>query len=49
VIQVITGATRNISESFRKYLNNISGKRNVKELEKITILATAYILLKVLM
>ena len=31
---VITGATRTISKSLRKYLNNIPGKHEIKELQK---------------
>jgi len=32
VIPVIIGATGTISKSFRKYVSNIPGKREVKEL-----------------
>ena len=49
VITVIIGATGNISESFRKYVSNIPGKHEVKELQKTAILGTAHILRKVLM
>jgi len=49
VIAVIIGATGNISKSFRKYVSNISGKHEVKELQKTAILGTAHILRKVLM
>jgi hypothetical protein len=35
--------------SFRKYVNNIPGKHEVKELQKTAILDTAHILRKVLM
>jgi len=49
VIPVITGATRTISKSFRKYVSNIPGNREVKELQKTAILDTAHILRKVLM
>ena len=49
VIPVITGATRTILKSFRKYMSNIAGKHEVKELQKTAILGTAYILRKVLM
>jgi len=48
VIPVIIGATGTISKSFRKYVNNISGNHEVKELQKIAILGTAHILRKVL-
>ena len=49
VIPVIIGATGTISKSFRKYVSNISGKHEVKELQKTTILGTAHILREVLM
>ena len=49
VIPVIIGATGTISESFRKYVSNIPGKHEVKELQKTAILGTAHILRKVLM
>jgi len=48
-IPVITGATGTISKSFRKYVSNIPGKHEVKELQKIATLGTAHILRKVLM
>ena len=34
VIAVITGATGTISKSFRKYISNIPGNHEVKELQK---------------
>ena len=49
VIPVIIGATGTISESFRKYVSNIPGKHEVKELQKSTIWGTAHVLRKVLM
>jgi hypothetical protein len=49
VIPVTTGATGTISKSFRKYLSNIPGKHEVKELQKTAILGTAHTLRKVLM
>jgi len=49
VIPVITGATGTISKSIRKYVSNIPGKHEVKELQKTAILGTAHILRKVLM
>ena len=49
VIAVIIGATGTISELFRKYVSNIPGKHEVKELQKTAILGTAHILRKVLM
>jgi hypothetical protein len=48
VIPVI-GATGTISKSFRKYLSNVPGNHEVKELHKTAILGTAHILRKVLM
>jgi hypothetical protein len=49
VIPVIIGATGTISKSFRKYLSNVPGTHEVKELQKTAILGTAHILRKVLM
>jgi len=49
VIPVIIGATGTISKSFRKYVSNIAGKHEVKELQKTAILGTAHILREVLM
>jgi len=49
VMPVITGATGTISKSFRKYVSNIPGKYDIKELQKTAILGTAHILLEVLM
>jgi hypothetical protein len=37
MIPVIIGATGTISQSFRKYLSNILGKHNIKELQKTEI------------
>ena len=34
VIPVVIGATGTISKSFRKYVSNIPGKHEVKELQK---------------
>ena len=42
VISVIIGATGTISKSFRKYVSNIPGKHEVKELQKTAILGTAH-------
>jgi hypothetical protein len=47
-IPIIRGATGTISKSFRKYVSNIPGKHEVKELQKTAILGTANILRKVL-
>ena len=49
VIPVIIGATGTISKAFRKYVSNIPGNHEVKELQKTAILGTAHILRKVLM
>ena len=48
VIPVIIGATGTVSKSFRKYISNIPGSHEVKELQKSAILGTAHILRKVL-
>ena len=48
VITVTIGATGTISKSFRKYMSNIPGNYEVKELQKTAILGTAHILRKVL-
>jgi hypothetical protein len=49
MIPVLIGATVTISKSFRKYLSDKTGKREIKELQKTAILGTAHILWKVLM
>ena len=49
VIPVTIGATGTISKAFRKYVSNIPGNHEVKELQKTAILGTAHILRKVLM
>jgi hypothetical protein len=49
VIPVIKGATETISKSFRKYLSNIPGKHNIKELQKTAILGTAHMFWKLLL
>ena len=46
-IPVIIGATGTILESFRKYVSNIPGKHEVKELQKTAILGTAHTLREV--
>ena len=48
IIPVIIGATGTISKSFRKYVSDIPGNHDVKELQKTAILGTAHILRKVL-
>jgi hypothetical protein len=47
VIPVIIDATGTISMSFRKYVSNITGNHEVKELQKTAILGTVHILRKV--
>jgi hypothetical protein len=48
VIPVIIRATGTISKSFRKYISNIPGNHEVKELQKTAILGTTHTLRKVL-
>ena len=48
MIPVITGVPGTISKSFRKYMSDIPGNHDVKELHKTAILGTAHILRKVL-
>jgi hypothetical protein len=48
VISVVIGATGTITKSFRKYVSNIPGNHDVKELQKTATLGTAHILRKVL-
>jgi hypothetical protein len=45
---IIVGATGTISKSFRKYVSNITGNHEVRELQKTAILGTAHTLRKVL-
>jgi hypothetical protein len=49
VIAVIIGAPGTISKSFRKYVSDIPGNHDVKELQKTATLGTAHIIQKVLM
>ena len=48
VIPVIIGENGTLSKSFRKYISNIPGNHEVKELQKTAILGTAHILRKLL-
>jgi hypothetical protein len=48
VIPAIIGVTGTISKSLKKYMSNITGNHEVKELQKTAILDTAHILRKVL-
>jgi hypothetical protein len=41
-IPVTVGATGTVSKSFRKYVSNLPGKHEVKELQKTAILGTAH-------
>jgi hypothetical protein len=47
VIPLVIGVSGTISKSFRKYLSNIPGNHDVKELQKTAILGTAHALRKV--
>jgi hypothetical protein len=49
VIPVIIGVTGTISKSFRKYLSNMSGKQEIKDLQKTATLGTAHVLRTALM
>jgi hypothetical protein len=40
---IVIGATKTISKSSRKFLSNITGKHEIKELHKIAIFGTAYL------
>jgi hypothetical protein len=44
VTPIITGVNRTISKSHRKYLNNIPGKHEIKELQNSALFGTAHIL-----
>jgi hypothetical protein len=48
VIPLIIGATGTVSKSFRKYVSDIPGNHDVKELQKTAILGTAHRLREVL-
>jgi hypothetical protein len=48
VIPVVIGAIGTISKSFRKYVRNIPGNHDVRQLQKTAIFGTAHILRKVL-
>jgi len=49
VIPVIIGVTGTISKSLGQYLSNITGKHEIRELQKIALLGTAHLLWTVLM
>jgi hypothetical protein len=46
-ILLIIGATETILKSFRKHLNNIPGKHEIKELQNIALLGAAHTIRKV--
>jgi hypothetical protein len=48
IIIIIIISTGNFSKLFRKYLNKIPGKQNMKEMQRTAILGTEHILRKVL-
>jgi hypothetical protein len=48
VMPVIIGATGTIPKSFRKYVSDIPGNNDIKELQKKAILGTVHTLRKVL-
>jgi len=48
VIQLMTGTTGSVSESFTKYLSSMPGKQDIKELQKTAILRTAHAIWKVM-
>jgi hypothetical protein len=48
VIPVIIGVTGTISKSLRKYVSNIPGNHEVKEVQKTATLGTAHTLRKLL-
>jgi hypothetical protein len=49
VISVVIRATGSISKSLRQYLSNITGKHEIKELQKTAMLGTGHKLREVLM
>jgi hypothetical protein len=46
-VKPVTEANETISKSFREYLNSITGKHKIKELQKTAILGTAHTLQRV--
>jgi hypothetical protein len=48
VVPLISGTDGIISKSLRKYMSNIAGKHEFKEMQNSSILITAHILRKVL-
>jgi len=49
VMSTIIGAVGTISDSFREYLINMPGKREIKELHKTATLPAAHVLREVIM
>jgi hypothetical protein len=49
VTPVITGVIGTIAKSLRQYLSNMSGKHEIKDLQKTAIFGTAHKLREVLM
>jgi len=49
VLPVLIRVTKTISKSFTKYLSNIMGKQDIKELQKTAIFDSVQILWKILM
>ena len=49
IIIIIIGEPGTISKTFRKYVSNMPGNSEVKELQNTAILGTVHILRKVLM
>jgi len=48
VIPVIIGVTGTISQSLRQYLSNVTGKHEMKEMQKTAVLGTAHVLRRAL-
>jgi hypothetical protein len=49
VIPVIAGATGTISKSFGNYPSHVSGKHDIRELQKTAMFGIAHVLWKALM
>ena len=43
-MKLIAGETETVTKTFRKLVNNIAGKCEIKELQKTAILGTAHVL-----
>jgi hypothetical protein len=44
-----TGATETISKSFRKYMSNVPGQHDIKDLQQTAIICTTHMLQKIIM